>query len=54
MLLGFGAVKMLEAPETPLTIRIGLLAMFFGIILLVITLIKEQSEEDDEGVDRKY
>ncbi len=54
VLLGFGAVKMLEAPGTPLAVRMGLLAMFLGIVLLFITLIKEQSEEDDEGVDRKY
>lgn len=54
VLLGFGAVKMLEAPGTPLPVRLGLLAVFLGVVLLFITLIKEQSEEDDEGVDRKY
>ncbi len=54
MLLGFGAVKMLEASGTPLPVKLGLLAMFLGVVLLFITLIKEQSKEDDEGVDRKY
>ncbi len=54
VLLGFGAVKMLEAPRTPLAVRLGLLAVFLGVVLLFITLIKEQSKEDDDGVDRKY
>jgi hypothetical protein len=54
ILLGYGGVEILIAAETPFVLKLGFLAILIGILVLIITLIKEQTTEDEEGVDRKY
>ncbi|MFQ5976209.1 MAG: hypothetical protein ACE5J5_07845 [Candidatus Hydrothermarchaeales archaeon] len=54
ILLGYGAVKMLAASETPGLIKLGFFAVLIGVVILIITLIQEQYTEDDESVDRKH
>ena len=54
ILLGYGGVEILVSADTPFVIKLGVLALGLGILILIITLIKEENEEDDEGVDRKY
>ena len=47
-------MKIVVEPDTPFFVKLGFLALFIGVIILIITLIREQTTEDDDGVDRKY
>jgi hypothetical protein len=52
ILLGYGAAKILAASETPVIIRLGVLGILTGAVILIATLVKEQYNESDDGVDR--
>jgi hypothetical protein len=52
ILLVYGAGLILSASETPLIIRLGVLAMLMGVVILITTLIKEQYIESDDSPER--
>jgi hypothetical protein len=52
ILLSYGAGKILSESETPVIIRLGVLGMLIGVIILIATLVKEQYNESDDGLDR--
>jgi hypothetical protein len=45
ILLGYGAVMILATTETPVPVRLGILAMLIGFVVLLATLIREQYME---------
>jgi hypothetical protein len=52
ILLVYGAGLILAESETPVIIRLGILGMLIGVVILIATLIKEQYNESDDGLDR--
>jgi hypothetical protein len=53
ILLVYGTAMILAAGETPVIIRLGILGILIGFVILIVTLIKEQYNESDDGVDNE-
>jgi len=48
LFVGFGLYKFFEAKDTPLIIRIGSTGVILGIVLILISLIKERIKESSK------